>query len=147
MSSIREQIITAFVSALQAGANPPGAIFRSRAEPLSAREHLPAFAVYPIEEDPSDEGSTITMRRLTVRVECFVAGMPPQDAALDPLLVYAVKTVFADANLAARLFHLEEKHTAWDFESSYEGVAAAPLDFVVTYATTRGDPEEDRTSH
>ena len=147
MSSIRKQIITAFVDALKVGTNRPGPIFRSRAEPLSARDQLPAFAVYPIEEDPSDQGSTITLRVLTVRVECLVAGMPPQDQALDPLLVYAVKTVFADANLQARLFHLEEKRTAWTFESSYEGVAAAQLDFLVTYATTRGDPEEDRTAH
>ena len=147
MSSIREQIITAFVDALKAGTNRPGPIFRSRAEPLSARDQLPAFVVYPTEEECADEGSSIAMRVLTLRVECLVAGMPPQDEALDPLLIYAVKTVFTDANLAARLFHLEEKHTAWTFESSYEGVAAAQLDFLVTYATTRGDPEEDRTAH
>lgn len=145
MTSVREQIITAFVDALEAGMNPPGPIFRSRAEPLSARDHLPALVVYPLEEDCSEEGSSIALRALTVRVECLVAGMPPQDQALDPLLTYAVKTVFADANLAARLFHLQEKHTSWDFEKSYEGVAAAPLDFLVTYATTRGDPEEIRT--
>ena len=147
MSSIREQIVTAFVDALKVGTNRPGPIFRSRAEPLSARDQLPAFVVYPTEEECSDEGSSIAMRVLTLRVECLVAGMPPQDQALDPLLVYAVKTVFADVNLQARLFHLEEKHTGWDFEKSYEGVAAAQLDFVATYTTTRGDPEEDRTAH
>ena len=147
MASIREQIVTAFVDALKLGTNRPGPVYRSRAEPLSARDQLPAFAVYLIEEDCSDQGSTIILRQLTLRVECLVAGLPPQDAALDPLLTYAVKTVFADANLAARLFHLEEKHTDWSFQSSYEGVAGASLDFLVTFATTRGNPEEDRTEH
>lgn len=145
MSSVREQIVTAFVDALKIGANRPGPIFRSRAESLSARDELPAFVVYPVEENCEDAGSTVAMRELTVRVECLVAGMPPQDAALDPLLIYAVKTVFADGNLASRLFHLQEKRTAWSFEKSYEGVAAAELDFLVTYATTRGDLEEVRT--
>lgn len=137
--SKRDQIVAAAVAALNAGADKPCTAYRSRVDAFAATE-LPAFVVFPVENDPERMGPNTTKHKFTLRVECLTKGEAPQDQALDPLLVYVVKTLYADAAFTALLKGLEEGPTRWDVEPAYDDVAIASLDLYVTHATAATDP-------
>jgi len=139
-ASVREQIVEAVVAALTNN-NPPAPVYRSRVQPLSSAETLPAYVVYPHGREPAERlGMEAVKHTLTLRVEALVKGQPPLDQALDPLLTYAVQTISADPAVAALVIDVIEESAEWEMESAYEDVGAGAQDFTVTYATLRGDP-------
>jgi hypothetical protein len=139
--SIREQILKAFITALNAPSNKPATASRSRVDALSSGE-LPAFVVRARDEDAARRGPTASLRSLRVRVESHVEGAAPADSLLDPLLVYVVQTVYADTGIAALIREIDETHIDWEAESGYAEVATAAQDFTVTFATQAADPTQ-----
>jgi ABC-type histidine transport system ATPase subunit len=91
--SVRDQIIAKAVEVLNAPTDKPVTAFRSRTDALSAVEAAAkAVVVYPMKESGETAGRTISMRSLTMRCEAITAGDPPQDQALDEVLVYITRT-------------------------------------------------------
>src|SRR4051812_47059349 len=93
--SLREGIVQALLDVLNSGSNRPAMAYRTRTEPLQL-DQLPAYVVRLRHEARSREGSTTSLSRLAIRVECLTRGEAPQDEALDPLLVYAVQKFYLD---------------------------------------------------
>lgn len=137
--SQRDKIVAAAVTALNAGVDRPGTAYRTRVDALAANE-LPAYVVYPAKNSAERMGPNTTKHAFTLRVECHCAGEAPRDQALDPLLVYAVKTLYADATFTGLLKGLEEGDTDWDVEPAFEDAAVATLEMLVTHATAANDP-------
>ncbi len=150
--SIRERILLALVGAMNAGAEKPGPTYRTRAEALSGggggaedtTSELPAYVLFALESTPERKSPSTTFHQLTFRLECLMAGEPPMDAALDPMLVYAVQAVFAACEGLGMVKGLEEGQIQWEIEAAYDNVAIATADFRVEFATAFNDPATEK---
>ncbi|MGA3295278.1 MAG: hypothetical protein ABSE45_15020 [Candidatus Acidiferrales bacterium] len=152
-SSIREQIVAALIAALNGSSGISGlSIHRERTRPIET-DSLPAIMVY-FEDDapkPFDRQkfrSPLVERDLAVALECRAQGSQSvsPDAALDPVLVWAVKGGFADETLGGLALGAEEGRTAWRSREGDVPVAAATLHFTIHYRTSRLDPTANPTN-
>lgn len=150
MSSIREQVIVALMAALNAGAAGSGitglTIHRERTRPIEI-DSLPAILVYFDDDTPTTLSNQVyaaplTERKLSLAVECRAQGTSSvsPDAALDPVLVYAAKTVLANERFGGLASGVEEGKTVWASREGDVPVASARLSFTVRYRTSRLDP-------
>jgi hypothetical protein len=140
-ASVRDQVIAAVVAALNAPADKPCLTYRTRVAAFSAAE-LPAMVVYPVTEDITRASQNVVKRDLSLRVEVHVEGEPPQDAAIDPLLSYVVKTLYADPTLDGLIKFLGEDKVQWSFDPSDVGSSFAALDLQVVYTSATTDPAQ-----
>lgn len=135
--SIRDQILTAAVAALNAPPDKPATTYRTRTAALAAGELGTALLLAPTEEDPNRVGPNTMQRVLVFRVEIVTAGAPPQDQALDPLLTFVVNTLWAADAFLALLKHFTEGKIIWEFASAEQQTTAlAAQEFQVTYFTS-----------
>jgi hypothetical protein len=150
MSSRRDQIIVACVNALNAEGKPTGlTIYRQRTLSLSHNQ-LPAQVVYAVQEENNTgpgPGASLDRRRKAVRtfrlcVEHRVdAENSAPDAALDPLLSWAVQTICADVSVGGLAEDVKEIGTTWE-EAEQDKVYAAPRTFFeIRYITDAADPD------
>lgn len=131
------------VTALNAPSNKPCTTQRSRIDAVATSE-FPAFVLYSVNERVALKGPNTAMRTRTVRLEIMVQGQPPADVQCDPLYVYAVQALKADATLTAPVTgltrYLRESQVQWEVEPSYQDVALALVDFEFEYVTQANDP-------
>lgn len=137
--TVGEQIRKAMVLALNTPAAKPATCYDNRRDAFAVGE-LPAFDLYSVEEKAVRQTDTITERRRRMRLECLVAGLPPQDQAADPLISYAVQTLFSDSTLAGMSFYLDQTEILWQTEPGEEEACIALLDFEVAFTTLAQDP-------
>lgn len=142
MSSVRNQILDAVVTALNTD-RPAGipAARRRRIHPYEM-EDVPAIDVVPVEESVEGIGGRLAVnanRRLQFAVRCWAAGDAPEVAA-DALLLWAVKAL--DGNrLGGLVESLFEVRTGWVFDVGDTVVGVAETVFLAEYATRRGSAD------
>ena len=141
--SIRETIVKAVVEQFNVPSTKPATATRSRTSAYGGSE-LPAFVIYPVEEDPERAGPNVSLRKLRLRVESVVQGEPPVDAILDPLLNYAVQRMYAiyDTLAALGVRGISEVHVAWVMEPGAYELGLAYTDFEITYTSKVTDPTQ-----
>lgn len=144
MASKRETIIQATISALEATGKPAGLLVHRFPTRSLDSDDLPAIAVFPL-TDPAGEVTHDGHRdhALTLGLELRAqasSGQSP-DQALDPLYVWAVRALFADATLGGLTTALWEGSTEWSAEERSAVFGAALLTFEIEYETTEADPE------
>lgn len=147
MPSIREQILVALGAALAAGGGPSGlTVHRERTRPIEI-DSLPAVMFYAEDEQPKTLGNQtyrapLTERQLSVGVQCRAKGATgvPPDTALDPILVWATKTVLANEAFGGLANGVEENRTVWSSHEGDDPIAAATVHFTIKYRTSRLDP-------
>lgn len=153
-TSIRERIVDAIVTALEAPGGPSGlSVHRFRTRPLT-KDNLPAQVVYVVEERSVIAGNVsfttptamtgaltgdLTEHQLLVAVESRVAGDPP-DVALEPLVVWATQQVLADPTLAGLAISTLEYDTKWTAQEADQVYGAASQMFVIQYFSLAADP-------
>jgi hypothetical protein len=144
MATLRERIIDAVVTALNAGrpADVPEAT-RLKTTPYEPSQ-LPAMTVYPVREDVEDVGGRfgpLVKRALTLRVECRAIG-DPVDRNLDPLLAWATKALSGN-DLGGLVIDIAETGTEWAVEPAEAVHGIAVVDFTALYATKTNDQEAE----
>lgn len=144
-------VLTAVVAAVQVaavGATPkPSGLtaHRMRTRPIES-EALDAGAVFVVwwaGDDPVEyDASRRAKRKAHIWVEARTkqSGSSP-DAALLPLLAWAVKSVLADITLAGASVDIDEGRSIPDLEERKDSLAAAAVEFIVSYMTEFNDPE------
>lgn len=147
MSSIREAIIAAAVTALGGASKPTGfAVERYRLRPLPQSTIASGVVVvYPIEEGVARGDGRLgyhARRTLTLRCEVRVTGDVP-DQALDPLISWIVQALMADPTQGGRCHTTQEVRVVWQDAEEVEGVtiAAAAVDMQFDYLTLAADPD------
>lgn len=146
-TSIREQIVVALVAALNGTSGITGlTIHRERTRPIEI-DSLPAIMVYADDDVPKTLGQQVyaaplTERQLTLAIECRAQGTSSvsPDEALDPVLVFAAKTVLANERFGGLASGVEEGKTVWSSREGDVPVASAKLSFTIRYRTSRLDP-------
>lgn len=149
MASKRELALAAFVAALSVAgpvggtAKPAGlTVHRMRTRPIG-QEQLPAIVVWWAgDETPTPDATVKVSRTSRIWVECRAkqSGDSP-DAALDPLLVWAVKAIMADITLAGQSIEIEEGRSVPDLEEQEEGLCSAGVEFLIRYQSSYNDAE------
>lgn len=137
------------VAALSAGGpdSPAGlTIHRERTRPLEI-DDLPAIVVYADDDEPKPLGqqqyaAPLTERWFDLTLECRAqgSGSVSVDEALDPIIVWATKTVLANERFGGLASTAVEGKTSWSSREGDVPVAAAKLKFTIRYRTSRGDP-------
>lgn len=149
MSSKRDAIALAFVTALSAVGKPSGLnVHRFRARPIGV-DQLPAQLVYlvaeSVETGPGLARGTEAkaVRKVTVRVETRIdaGSSTAPDAAVDAYLSWAVQTILADPTLGGIAVETIEESTEWAAQEMDKVYAAAQTDFVVQYITDAANPD------
>jgi hypothetical protein len=147
LASIREQILVALQAALAAGGGPAGlTVHRERTRPIEI-DSLPAIVPYAEDEQPKTLGGEVyraplTERQLSIGVQCRAKGTASvsPDTALDPILVWAMKTVLANETFGGLANGVEENRTVWSSREGDDPIAAATVHFTIKYRTSRLDP-------
>jgi hypothetical protein len=154
MSSIREQIAAALVTALSgdegAAGNVPEPtslnVHRERTRPVEA-DKLPAILVYFEDDEPTTLAkqrfqAPLTERHLNVVLEMRAvpdAGKAP-DEAIDPLYLWAMQQVMSDERFSGLAMGVTEGPMKWTAKEADVVVAGAALHLVIHYRTSRLDP-------
>lgn len=141
MASLREQIINAAVAALNVS-RPAGVPPATRLRKSYESAQLPAITVYytgDTAQKPSGARSPIVKRVMTLVVECRAAA-DQVETILDPLLVWAVKTL-APSTLGGLVSEIAEKTTIPEVAIKEAMHGKTALSFEVTYQTNTGDME------
>jgi hypothetical protein len=148
MASKREQIILAFIAALEvasvgATTKPTGlTVHRSPLKPV-AEDALPAQAVFWA-DDPAEEGDLEQMDHmleLVVESRAKAAAGQSPETALDPLYVWAVKAAMADPTLGGLALRVLERDSVPDLEQRSATFGALQTAFHIMYETLDADPE------
>lgn len=150
MSSRRNQIVDFAVAALGAVGRPTGlTISRQRTVSLSTSD-LPAQVVYAVQEEvdtgpgrgvgPRPERKAKRKFRFVVEHRIDAENATP-DAALDPLLSWAVQVLCADVLCGGLTYDLKEMGTTWDESEQDKKYASAKTFFEVEYVTDAANPD------
>jgi hypothetical protein len=147
LSSIREQIMVLLVAALGASGKPSGlTVHRERTRPIET-DSLPAIMVYADDDAPKPlsqqvYAAPLTERQFSLALECRAqgSGSVSPDAALDPVLVWAVQTMVTGERFGGLASGVEEGRTVWSSREGDVPVASAKLSFTIRYRTSRLDP-------
>ena len=146
-TSIREQIMVILVAALNGASGITGlTVHRERTRPIEI-DSLPAIMVYADDDVPKTLGqqtyaAPLTERQFSLVLECRAQGSSSvsPDEALDPVLVWAAKTVLANERFGGLANGAEEGRTVWSSREGTTPVASAKLSFTIRYRTSRLDP-------
>jgi hypothetical protein len=145
-TSVREAILNAAFAALDSSIDKPGPIFRTRADALQTQE-LPAFLMYPLQDEAQRVTADTVERVLTLRFEAMTAGAPPQDQALDPLLTFVTMTLLADATFKSLIQGFVDSKILWEFKDGEQDYALGALDVKITYVVAQADPSIQKTGY
>jgi hypothetical protein len=150
MSSRRDQITAACVTLLDGAGKPSGLnVFRQRTISLTYQQ-LPAQIVYAVQEEVETgpgRGSPpnpqrMAKRRFRLCVEHRVnAETASPDAAIDPLLSWAVQKLCSDVLVGGLAYDLKEIGTTWEEADQDKVYAAAKTFFEVEYVTDAANPD------
>jgi hypothetical protein len=146
MSSIRSQILTFLISALNGAGKPSGVtVEKFRLDSLEPSQ-LPSMIVYPIQESVEralpELRSPVVNRTLTVRIECRASGASPSDEMVDAMLTWVVKSCLADRTLGKLAKDTQETLLEWTASGAPDAdYARGNIELTILYATQTIDPE------
>jgi len=147
MSSLREQIMLAVETSLNTSGGPTGLNVHRERDRAIERDTLPSILFYaqddaPVATSKEKFHAPLVERTLNLAVEQRAQGTP-QDAALDPIILWAAQRMFVDEKFGGLAMGVAEEKTVWHAVKSAETpIAAATTHFVIRYRTTRVDPSK-----
>jgi len=134
MTTKREQILTAVMTALAGTADVGGRIYRSRVEPF-ARGESPAIVVEPINDTAEQNTSLPTLDwSLTVRVAIIVRATVPDQAA-DPIVESAHARLMADLTLGGYAMDVQPQQVGFELIEADQPAGVVTMDYLVKYRT------------
>lgn len=138
MTTKREQILQAIVTALAGTAGVGGSIYRSRVNPVS-RPESPALIVEPVNDVPSQNTSLPTLdHMLTVRVLVIVRDAIPDQAA-DPIIKSLHAKLMTNQSLGGLVMDIMPGPTDFSLESADVSVGVIQCLYRVQYRTRVND--------
>ncbi len=147
--SVREQILRAIVGVLDGAGTPAAAVFRSRVDQIRAdgdESELPCYDVVPGAEKDADGGDHDAWGRslaVTVRAIVDASDDVNGDGALDPLYLFAVRSLMADETFGGLAISTEWTGTDEPvFRPDGRDIIGVAITFEIKFAVRRGDPAE-----
>jgi hypothetical protein len=136
--SIREQIISAVFSSLDAALAVP--VYRSRSTALAANQ-LPAVVLSPVRDTPQD-GTSINWQawELEIMIE-VVVNAEPQDKAADPIIQLIHSALMAAPRTLgiAAVTDIQPRTVEFMFEHQASIIPMNRMSYAVSYRTAEAD--------
>ncbi len=143
MATIRNQILSAIVTALDGAGKPTGLTVSRFGLAAVETAALPYMAVRCAAEKSSAidgrDGSAME-RHLLVDIECRASGESP-DEAVEPLIGWVTTALQGDRSLGGLATDLEEEGIEWSAEDAMEDLGLAVVRVRVDYDTDRNNQE------
>lgn len=147
--SIREQIIRAVVAVLGGPGTPAAAVFRSKVDQIRTdgdESELPCFDVATGAEKDADAGDHDAWGRslaVTVRAIVDASDDVNGDGALDPLYLFAVRSMMVDETFGGLAISTEWTGTDEPvFRPDGRSIIGVAMTFDVKFSVLRGDPAQ-----
>lgn len=142
MSSIRDQIVTAIVAALEGHNKPSNLTVRRFSLAKIEPEHQPLIEVYPGKDNVQDapKGRPVVMRTLSVMLDVYAIG-DAVDQVIDPILCWVTASLNADRSLGGLALDLRERSAEWDGEMAAMGQGLCKVVIDVEYHHNRINQE------
>ena len=138
MTTKRESILTAILTALIGTTGVSTRIYRSRVEPL-ARGELPAIVVEPVGESAEQNTSLPTLDwTMTVRISVIVRGDVPDQVA-DPIVQDMHSKVMADPTLGGHAYDVQPASVSFDLVDADQPSGVISCEYAVRYRTRVAD--------
>lgn len=138
MTTRREQILSAIVTALAGTTGVSTRIYRSRVDPVS-RAESPALIVQPVRDVPKENTSLpSTDHTLTIRVLVIVRGAVPDQAA-DPIIESLHARLMTNQSLGALIMGINEAPTDFELEPADLPSGVIQCLYQVLYRTRAND--------
>ncbi len=137
MSSKRETILAAALTALSGTSNVSARIYRSRVEAL-LRDEMPALVVEPIADTPERISLGTTSWVLVFVVIVYVRDFIP-DSSADPTIVDVHSKLMGSATLQALIVDLFPGPVNFEFIEADKPQGVITLQFRATYRTSEND--------
>lgn len=135
MTTKRELILQAVVTALAGTVGVGSRIYRSREEAVG-RDETPALIVSAESEDAVQEVSNLMEKKLAVVVSVFARGDVP-DAVADPVVESVHEKIMAAPTLGGLAIDTAEGGTSWEMDEADQTAVIVNMRFVVWYRHTR----------
>ncbi len=141
VTSVRERILLAVLSAVRAPAQALGATLHRTPAIAIAREQCPALVVHPESDGIASRANDRVTRELTIRMTALARAVPPAspETAADALLTAAHAALMTDVNLGGLALGIHELDCEWDVEDADAVAAAMPARYRITYRTLVAD--------
>lgn len=134
-ASIREQILQAIKTTLDATSGVNGRVYRSRVEPI-ARQESPAIVVEPAQDVPAQNTALPTLDwSLLVRVGVITRGLAP-DMLADPIVVSMHSLLMADLTLGGLAIDIQPGAVSFQMIEADQPAGVVVCDYLVRYRTT-----------
>lgn len=135
--AIREDIMSALATKLNAGGNLGGSVFRSRSA-AQARTDGIVVVIEPVADQASQFVIPKVDWRLTIAVTVIARGSVPDQTA-DPVVAEAYKRVMSDLTLGGLCYDIQPQAAQWDIVSADKDAAVVTNLFDVLYRTSLTD--------
>lgn len=132
--SIREDILQAMVTAVDAAVGSSAAVYRSREAPVARSEGV-VILVRPEEETCQALSQFRVQRDLVVMVSVIGRSQIP-DSKVDAVLAIAHAALLADQTLGGLAARVIEQHTRWNFEVADQNAVSVDIRYMVRYLTS-----------
>ena len=138
MTTKREQVLSAIVTALSGTTGVGTRIYRSRVEPF-ARAESPAIVVEPVNDTAVQNTALPTLDwSLTVRVAIIVRGNVPDQLA-DPIVESAHGKIMADLTLGGYAIDVQPQSASFELLEADQPAGVISLDYLIRYRTSVTD--------
>lgn len=135
--TIREQILTAIVAALNTAPSIGAPVYRSRVTPL-ARGEAPAVIIEPVQ----DQANQLTVPKLdwamTVRISIIVRGDTPDQVA-DPLVAAVHSKVMSDLLVGGYAYDVQPQSVTFELIDADNSAGVVSCEYLVLYRTSLTD--------
>ena len=130
--SVRETILSAFVTALAGTAQVSTRIYRSRTQVLT-KDQAPALVVrWTADQFAAGWVADKQERQLTILLDIYTRGAVPDELA-DPILVDAHARIMADSTLRGLVIDIYAGSAAFDIEQADGDAGFLTQEYLVTY--------------
>lgn len=137
MTTKREQILQAVAATLADTAGVAGSVYRSRQEALE-RAEAPALIVAWDGEEPLEDVSGFTEKRLNVTVGVYVRGDVP-DGLADPIVDSVHARLMGSPTLGGLAMDIAEGGTTVEFDEADQTACIVNMRFAVWYRHARAN--------
>jgi hypothetical protein len=137
MTTRRETILSAVMTALAGTAQVGSRIYRSRVEPI-ARQESPAIVVEPLTDQADNSVVPKLDWQMTVRIAIIVRGAVPDQLA-DPIVEDVHKKLLSNGTLTGLVIEIVPLRVAFDSMDADQPAGVVLMDYSIRYRTQAGD--------
>lgn len=145
--SVREQVLLKLKEILSGDGTPAINVYREKLEQIDANLDLPCYDISltgssPADGEPAAHGEKA--HNVKIRLCCAGAVTDSGSAVVDPLYLFAVRSILADDTLGGLVHSISEGESGWVYKPGGKDIIGLDIEFEAVIVTDRADPATAR---